>query len=203
VGNQRPNWGWILNKTQYQTVFDLDDFADYAPGVDSLFELKRQYPKLKVTLFGIPSQITDLSWKVVTKHTWIELAVHGWTHLPNTECEDWTSRQAHYWLNRAEKMNMFVKGFRPPGWRINHDVIDVLQKRGYWSSLEPVKARYAAQIGLPNYTPHDDPESVHGHMQVIPDENPYLRNGLEQLINERGLPWDQDTEFKFVSEVVK
>lgn len=203
LGTQRPNWAWVLHKTQYETVFDLDDFAGEATNLDYLFNLRIPYPKLKVTLFTIPSRINLVLGTVFSKSPWIDLAVHGWTHEPNTECEEWTARQAHYYLNKAEKMGVFVKGFRPPGWRINYEVMDVLKKRGYWVSVDPVMGRYAEQIGLPNYTPHGDPKSVHGHMQDIHQDNPFLRNGLRQLIEERGLPWDRDTKFKFVSEMVR
>lgn len=196
----RPNWGWVLHKAQDECVFDLDDMHDEAPAVDMLFDLKAQFPALKVTLFTIPSMSTHQKLMPLSSLPWVELAVHGWSHHPNTECLHWTEGEAHRRLEMAEGMGVFVKGFKAPGWQINELVMRVLKDRGYWLAGHEKDRVLAQQVELPHYIAANNPMSVHGHMQDIHQNNPWLRNGLNQLIHERGLPWDQHTRFYFAGE---
>ena len=99
------------------TIFDLDDLCDRGwdgrgSRCELLLELKLQFPELKVTLFAIPglSSLTFLS--ELAKENWIELAVHGWTHQPNTECEGWSELFAHQVLVKVESWGVFQKVLR-------------------------------------------------------------------------------------------
>lgn len=199
---QRPNWGWVIHKRLRETVFDLDDFCDNAPDWELLFDLKEQFPKLKVTLFTIPGVSSAEYLKDFSDLDWIELAVHGWGHDPNQECLMWSEDEAHGLMMMAEQMGVFVKGFRPPGWQISPLVLKVLKRRGYWVAVHEKDHMLVHEMEIPHFVAHGNPQSVHGHMQPIHQDNPYLRNGLRQLIEERGFPWDQDTEFRFVSDVL-
>lgn len=198
-GGQRPNWGWVIYKTLDKCVFDLDDFYDHAPNMDFVFDLKQIYPKLKVTLFTIPAMTSVVS-EEIAKLEWVELAVHGFTHEPNTECLKWDQARTHEVLDKAESTGLYVKGFKAPGWQIHQPVLEVLKERGYWVAIQDKEKKLCDELGLWYYAAAGNPLSVHGHMQNIYHDNPYMRNGIEQLIYERGLPWDQDTEFYFVSE---
>lgn len=205
----RENWAWAIYKIVDDCVFDLDDFwgeddSNHSPGFDLLFDLKETFPKMKVTLFTIPAKSYRGWLREVAKHDWIELAIHGWSHEPNTECREWTYEETCVYIKEAESMGCFVKGFRPPGWAISEEAIQALEDNGYWVAVSWRDRAKLKGHNIPAYMiSGDDNRSVHGHMQEIRSNNPYLRNGLVQLVNERGMPWDQDTEFHFVSEVVE
>ena len=194
----------MLHKKQDVCVFDLDDFTDgNMLHMDTLNELKDSFPKLKVTLFAVPFKTSDRWLKMFSAFDWIEFAVHGYTHEPNKECLSWDKDDANFALIEAEASGAFVKGFRPPGWQMSAATLDVLSERGYWVAPHPDDRRRVERYEVPAYyAGWFNPLSVHGHMQDIHQDNPLLRNGLNQLIMERGLPWDGRTEFKFISEVV-
>ena len=198
--NQKPhpNYAWVIYKIQDDCVFDLDDFCDDADNANELFLLKEQFPNLKVTLFAIPSQTTPSRWR---RYDWIELAAHGWFHDSNWECHGWTAERTQRMIDDAEAMG-FVHGFKAPGWQLNNTVMETLAHNGWWAALQPINRPAARDLWLPAYYAGDNPWSVHGHMQNINMQEWEYRNGLLQLINERGLPWDDKTSFHFVSDVV-
>lgn len=203
VNQQRPNWGWVIHKTLDDCVFDLDDFYEDCPGIEWLIRLHEIYPHMKATLFTIPDRCTREFLYHWSSKDWVELAAHGWTHEPNTECESWTYNDAQRYLDRIEDSEYFVRGFKAPGWRVNEDVVMALAERDFWWA-----AHYPDRPLIDKYKPRyymaaNNPLSVHGHMQNIEQPNPLLRNGVEQLIYERGLPWDKYTKFHFVSEVAR
>ena len=200
----RPNWAYVVHKRQASCVFDLDDFHDDAPGQDLLLSLQERFPKLKVTLFTIPGRSTRSHLERWASLDWVELAVHGWNHEPNQECLTWNREAANELLERAEAWGTFVKGFRAPGWQVNDETLLALEDRGYWIAPNIDQKARMDGFSLPAYYTHwYNPLSVHGHFEKVNQQNPLLRNGLRQLVEERGLPWDQDTEFSFVSEVVE
>jgi SAM-dependent methyltransferase len=200
-GGDRPNWAWVLYKALDECVFDLDDYHDDAPHLGLLVNLKRKYPALKVTLFAVPGRSSTATLDAVANLDWVELAVHGWTHEPNTECKEWRREDAARYLDAAEEMG-FVKGFRPPGWQISDAALDELAARGYWIAPHWRDRGRVAERGMRVFYAHHNHQSVHGHFQDIPSNNPRLRNGLRQLVEERGLPWDGATRFRFVSEAL-
>lgn len=199
---QRPNWAWVLYKRLDECIFDLDDLWDDAPAQDLLFGLKELYPALKVTLFAVPGRCSSELLDLWADLPWVELAVHGWTHEPNTECKTWTRDDMARCLDAVEHIGGFARGFRAPGWQISDEALDELAARGYWLAGHWSDCRRATERGLSAWYAAHDYRSVHGHFQDIHQTNPALRNGLRQLAEERGLPWDKDTRFKFVGEVV-
>lgn len=202
-GGQRPNWAFVLHKTLPECIFDLDDFSTQtATALPLLLDLKAKYPQLRATLFAIPGWSTQEFLQEAASWGWVELALHGWAHQPNTECELWMRDDANRYLDQAEAWGCFVHGFKAPGWRIGPNTLTVLAERGYWIAGQLTDINKFSEYGLRAYfTNHYN--SVHGHMQNIYQNQWWLRNGLDQLVHERGLPWDTDTQFKLVSEVVE
>lgn len=218
---ERPNWGWVIEKRRSRppdlkrqhfsprlaepkptVVFDLDDLVPPYARLGTLFWLKSKYPRLRVTLFAIPALCGKQYVSEIAALDWVEVAVHGWRHVPNDECARWSRAYADVILDRVEGWE-FVHGFRPPGWKIGDGVLEALAERGWWIAAHSRdRGRVDSHDGLKSYFSHD-PRMVHGHVQDIGHPNPRYRNGLCQLVWERGLPWDEDTEFRFVSEVVE
>jgi hypothetical protein len=103
---------------------------------DVLLELKKVNPKFKATLFAIPGEMTPemLIW-CWQNTSWIELAVHGFYHASNYECEKLSYRQfdelmKHTTLTRT--LDFYVKGFKAPGWQISDDCYRWLHDNGWW-----------------------------------------------------------------------
>jgi len=196
---ERPNWAWVLEKND--VVFDLDDFHEHAPNIYLLSALEERFPELKVTLFTVPAKCSLEFLRKWANRDWVELAVHGWTHEPNTECLKWCEARTRSVLEAAELLDAFVKGFRAPGWELRPEVARVLAKRGYWLSHLRKKQAQLGDTQLPVFwLPH--PWSVHGHMQNISSNRPQLQNGLAQLL-ERGYPFHEGTRFHYISELVQ
>lgn len=190
----------VIGKHLDSVVFDLDDFHDTNHNLPILLALKRKFPNLKVTLFCIPSKCSVgfiQSLKDRYGH-WMEFAVHGWFHDTEhgtaQECNYWTEEEAHKYLQMAEGMGVFVKGFRPPGWCINQETYRVLKERGYWVADHRQHDRWEKEIVLPRYTTGHLAE-VHGHIQAV------NMNGLEELSTTK-CNFRPDTEFRFVSEAL-
>jgi SAM-dependent methyltransferase len=195
---KRDYFIWVLYKNMNDCVFDLDDLCEceYAVDKDLLFELKDLYPDLKVTLFAIPNRGSREFFLEWAAHDWIELAVHGWSHSPKDECLHWTYSETCRYLDMAEQMDCgFVRGFRPPGWKISAEALQALKDRGYWVAKlkgEQTDWEYPAQGNL---------LCIHGHLRNSRHKNHSMRNGIRQLMA-RGLPWDEKTRFRFISEVM-
>lgn len=195
----------IIGKHLDDVVFTLDDFHENNHRLDLLLSLKERFPKLKATLFTIPSKCS-IEWlkDLKEKYDWIEFAVHGWFHdvsrhvenseLYPEECLNWSKEDANKYLKMAEDMGVFIKGFKAPGWGMNHDVFHVLQDRGYWVMDNKDRVHERPDDITNNYETGHLWE-VNGHIQ----ETPF--NGLETMINNK-LNFSENSNFYFVSEVV-
>jgi len=188
-------------------IFDLDD---QAPGdrdaIPHLLKLKSQFPKLKVTLFAVPywkseSQKNFLEGIKNDFGDWIQLAIHGWKHDSNFEFSKHDYETAKKYIEKALAMDVFVKGFKAPGWQISRDAYQVCKDLGLWVAdhkisiyTEAVPNEKRRPTGLKVYE-IDHPWMVHGHTWEC--EN----NGIESLIK-HGLPFDHNTKFHFIEEVV-
>jgi len=188
-------------------VFDIDDFCDH--GFDGkgsrwelIEELKSLFPALKITLFTIPALSTRGFLEDAVKHDWVELAVHGWLHEPNWECLLWDAGITNSRLDEAERWAVFQRAFKAPGWQISEVVLRVLAARGYWTASLSGTKSLIRQLGLKAYFADTHPWAIHGHIQDIDHPDPSFRNGLRQLMYERGLPFGHETRFHLVSEVV-
>lgn len=119
-------------------VFEWDDFganhviSDKCQSHDCrdrLDELHALNPAFKATLFTIPHEMTSelLDWCDANK-SWIELAVHGFYHTSNYECEklsyeDFSAKMAV--IGPMVDMH-FKKIFRAPGWQISDAALEWL-----------------------------------------------------------------------------
>jgi len=213
----------FFTKSEYlgNCVFDLDDlYAQWdRNALSELFWLKTKYPKLKVTLFTVPDHPdTPLDEmrrfiELLNPHgDWIQLACHGLRHETPMECSKWTEKEMNHCLDVWEDISMkFVcdKGFKAPGWQISRDCYKVLKERDYWVADHTTSAY--TENGVPNKERRpegmkvydvDHPWIFHGHTWDLPNEDPAYQNGIRQMFQVHKLPWDQETTFHFIGEVI-
>ena len=100
-------------------IVDFDDACDGNDGLDTLRRLKDRDPGFRVTLFAIPTRLSDgLMARYDSERDWIGLGVHGWRHARH-ECLAWTSEETAEKLELAMKVYPgFHKVFKAPlaGW---------------------------------------------------------------------------------------
>lgn len=201
-------------------VFDSDDFganhviSDMCQSHDcraKLDEFHYTNPNFKVTLFTIPFEMTKelVDWCVANKG-WVELAVHGFYHTSNYECEKMTYDEfdAHMATIQTVFPDVFVKGFKAPGWQISDDCYRWLNDHGWWVADQEYNNDRRPD-GLPAYVNNngnfktvvqgrDDIEvdGLHTHTWDC------VGNGVYELSDMIKI-WIKDVEeFKFVSEVL-
>lgn len=125
-------------------VWDADDFganhviSDMCQSHDCRDQLDKFHlanPNFKATLFAIPFQMTpELAMWCKINESWIELAIHGFYHSSNYECEKITYEQMQQYMELVYRMwpTSFVKGFKAPGWQISDDAYKWLKDNGFW-----------------------------------------------------------------------
>lgn len=188
------------NTTPTTAVLDLDDAY---PGNDRralLYDLKRQVPGLRVTLFAIPGRCTREWIAEMRELDWVELVPHGWMHETNRECERWTYQNMRTALSCALVLGFTTRGFKAPGWQISDGCYAELAARGYWVADQPYN-NHRRPAGLRAYLLGEPPPSVHqihGHVGHL---NGHNANELEYLVPE--ILACRDMEWKFVSEVMR
>ncbi len=195
-------------------VFDFDDFganhviSDMCQAHDCRKELDAlHYANLnfKVTLFAIPGEMTPelLSWCDANKG-WVELAVHGFYHTSNYECEKMTYDQfADHMDALSGFLVYFTKGFKAPGWQISDGAYKWLLENGWWVADQAYNNNRRPD-GLPAYInqngqfyANDKPvEAWHGHTWNC------MGNGIEETFDHvKELVKDAES-FQMVSEVL-
>lgn len=209
-----------FTKQEYlsDVVFDLDDFAMYPENsAECIYHLKRQkekFPKLKVTLFAIPQyrgvdNTTFFSDVLEAYGDWIQLAIHGWHHETPFECKEWTYKEAKKKIDTAYKSGVFVKVFKAPGWQISRDTYKALDEMGFIVADNLFSAYTEPGVlnserrpkTLKAYTV-EHPWMCHGHTWDITTDLVGHRNGIRQIIEEHGVPWDENSNFHFIEEVL-
>lgn len=184
--------------------FDSDDFgADHVVSDmcqshdcrDVLLKFKEINPAFKATLFTIPGEVTSelLRW-AEGNSDWIELAWHGFYHSSNYECEKMTyeefSTLMQYFVPRMDEI--FVKGFKAPGWQISDGIYGWLLDNGFWVADQPYNDVRRPK-GLRTYLLGDF--SLHTHTWNC------VGNGIYELFDEISEKIKDEKEFKFVSEL--
>jgi hypothetical protein len=188
-------------------VFDSDDFgcnheiSDMCQSHDCrdiLTALHKTNPAFKATLFAIPGEMTPelLEWSF-TNRSWIELAYHGFFHTSNYECEKMSYEEFNqfmiYFVNRRSEV-YFVNGFKAPGWQVSDDIYGWLKDNGWWVADQFYNdARRPKDLQV--YKLGDN--SIHTHTWNC------VGNGVYELFEELVEKIKNETEFKFVSEMVQ
>lgn len=193
-------------------IFDSDDFAMQPERncMRELLFLKNKFPKFKITLFSIPrygNYQQDQFFKYVnTTYNWIELAMHGWRHDSNFECVEWSYNQARIHMQYLNTHKYFINGFKAPGWQISRDTYKACLDNGIWVADHKISAYTEPGVSNSERRPEglkvyeiDHPWMVHTHTWNC------VNNGLPEMIDKwekEGYPFDKDTDFHFINEVI-
>ena len=187
-------------------------------GMNFLFYWKATYPKFKISLFTIPSETNKEMLSLLARHNdFIEILVHGFNHESNFENYSWDYDKTKRLMERVESFGIYKKFYKSPGWTITPgyngypaaedlpiakdpqcvyraltDMDYVIFDRHYNKPARPTNSKIVCV--------DDQPNLVHMHTWNMETGNKNERNGYQQVEEEHGVPWDQDTEFKFVSE---
>lgn len=195
-------------------VWDADDFganhviSDQTQSHDCrdvLTALKAANPKFKATLFSIPAYMTQelLDW-TRDNQDWIEIAVHGFYHRSNYECEKMTLKELTYEMTGFDKMigQYFRFGFKAPGWQISDDILKWLDENFWWVADQAYNDERRPKT-LKNYVIRDggwpknpDSQSMHFHTWNC------VGNGVYELFDQMLEKVKQTDEFFFVSEAI-
>lgn len=187
-------------------VFDSDDFgvdhviSDMCQSHDCrdvLMELKKINPNFKATLFTIPMEITleMMNW-AENNRDWIELAYHGFSHHSNYECEKMPEEDFDLLFNMCTSLmpgikQLFVKGFKAPGWQISDGAYAWLKKKGFWvADQDNNDERRPKELKV--YKVGEN--SVHTHTWNC------VGNGVYELFDELKQKVADNKEWRFVSE---
>ena len=170
-------------------MMDVDDFGFLLPGFDDLLHLKESLPDLKVTCFTIPmdsaffhsKNAKHFKWKsyekwarIVNESGWIEIAFHGFAHVPNECAIDYdhamTLLQASE--NVFDRVGLkYTKVFKAPYWQYSYDFLVAARDRGYTIAIDRNHPRPVPE-GLKTYIynwsfeealPFADSIKGHGH----------------------------------------
>lgn len=196
-------------------IVDFDDFgcnhviSDMCQSHDcrdKLLELKQINPKFKVTLFAIPGEMTaELTAWCQLNRDWVEIAVHGFYHQSNYECEKLTYDDMDFYMEQFKDIlkTCFVRGFKAPGWQIGDEVYDWLWAHGYWVADQGYNddRRPKEMKGYINYdgvfkAKGEEVEAWHGHTWDC------VGNGIYETFDQLAEVVKNAKDFQFVSEVV-
>ena len=123
-------------------------------------------------------------------------------------------------MERVESFGIYKKIYKSPGWCIRPDyngypadesapiskdkqaVYKALTDRGYW-----IVDRHYNAPGRPENANvvciDDQPLIVHMHTWNMETGDKKSRNGYQQVEEEHGVPWDNKTEFYWMSEAIE
>lgn len=185
-------------------VWDADDFGSnhVISGMcqahdcrDQLDKFHIANPNFKATLFTIPGEMTPELYKwCLYNQSWIELAVHGFFHTSNYECEKITYEEFDELMGAfADVMPFYQKIFKAPGWQISDDAFKWLLDNG-WSVADQSYNNDRRPEELPVYIVGDN--SMHHHTWDCVGNGVYEQ---EDYILDR---IKDEIEFKFVSEAM-
>lgn len=177
---------------------------------DKLDELHIMNPAFKCTLFAIPAEMTPelLGWCQANKG-WVELAVHGFFHSSNYECEKMSYEDFDWLMAKfiGITSGTFVKGFRAPGWQISDEVFKWLKDHNWWVADQGYNDG-RRPLGLKCYVNNNGKfraggkpvEAYHGHTWNV-GEKGNEPNGIYEDFEKVSELVKNTKEFKFVSEL--
>jgi GT2 family glycosyltransferase len=200
-------------------TLDFDDFSIENNNFYYLDQLKRIYPKLKVSMFYIPfdvsyfDRIMDFQRKegirsLKDRLDWIELIPHGLTHIQEEflHIKDDDYETVFKGIEEAYKTYdlPMVKGFKAPQWAYKSSLVEYLNDKGWWLAVDrnqPESPRtkknfvYTHSTDEPFWLCNKDSINLHGHISL-----PSRNNLVDNLVNL--LKINPKVEWKFVSEVM-
>lgn len=203
-----------------KVVFSLDDFSLMNNDFELLLKLKEHYPQLKVSMFMIPFHaefeissahiFRDGALKTLHDNLdWIQIIPHGLTHM-DREFEKADKEAMRLTMRAIDKLWTmqgipYVKGFKAPQWLWNKDVVEVLDKEGWFGSVDRnqpnmLKTKkfyeYNWSISEPFIYSEADVLKLHGHI------NPEMDNDFDKcFLQLMSLP--ADTEFFYVTDFLE
>ena len=215
----------MMNSWDYRpiAVVESDDTCDRwdRNGMNFLFAWKAKFPKFKISLFTIPERTSKEMLELLGHHNdWIELCVHGWNHESNFECYGWDYDRTMRFMERVESLGVYKKVFKAPGWTITPGYNGYPADEKALISKDP-QAVYKALTDMGyvivdrHYNAPGRPENakvvciddqeiiVHMHTWPMETGDKAGRNGYQQVVEEHGEPWDNNTEFYFMSEAIE
>ena len=99
---------------------------------------------------------------------------------------------------------MIERGFKANGWELSDTIRRVLVRRDYWIAEHHKNHNLEIWSELPGAkiycTCHE--WCMHGHTWGMPTQDPVYRNGIRQFIEEHGLPFNLETKFHLIDNVV-
>lgn len=173
---------------------------------DKLDALHYANNNLKVTLFTVPGELTaELAEWCRANSSWVELALHGFYHRNNYECDKMTCEEFDNLVRFFQPMldTYFVKGFKAPGWQISDDVYKWLVEHDYWVSDQayndhrrPKELRAYINNNGTFHVGENVIDAWHGHTHDC------CGNGIYEAYDEILSKINGVEEFRFISEVV-
>ena len=197
-------------------ALDYDDYGPMNHRWDIIDQLRTRFDDLKVTMFTIPwdirflpeskgAQITDPKFKAWVEKTkeaiedgWMEVAIHGLTHLP-LEFGELSYQEAKNRILVAQKMfvNVGIKTngmFKAPNWAISEKAKQAVEDLGL----------QLMEDGYYNWNLRDErPDKrvnliAHGHIQ----DGDGVNNGIEETYMKLAdLP--HDIKWQHLREAIK
>jgi hypothetical protein len=200
-------------------VVDFDDFgadhiiSDQCQSHDCRVKLDQLHyanANFKVTLFTILGEVTaELAQWCKANSGWVELAVHGFYHGSNYECEKMTYEEfdEHMQFFSGLIEDYFVKGFKAPGWQISDDAYRWLNDNGWWVADQAYNNSRRPE-SLPAYINSDGTFYTHtaaGDSLTIPAWHGHtwncVGNGIYETYEQVEQLIKSTTNFKTISEL--
>ena len=207
-----------------KVVLDFDDSTIFQINWDKLDRLKERYPQLKVSFFHIPfdfnaekslqKTMRDMAVKRLKSNLdWIQLIPHGVAHLPrefekaNKETCEMALKAIDAFMKDGPSGDTgdnlpYEKGFKAPQWLYNQDLVDVLDKEGWWMGVDrnqpkaprtKVYYEYNLSIDEKFWESKEPVWKLHGHMGL-----PSANNIDDCFLNLLKIPLD--AEFFYVTD---
>lgn len=195
----------------------LHDFSVVNNRMDLFLNLKNHFPNFKVSLFTIAvDEIGDWGAGMERKDfldvihrnlDWMQIIPHA-LHHKGSETHQITENRFEEYLNNIEKIFQkdglpYEHGFVAPHWRWNQNVVNVLNRRGWWGAVDRDKDmpytnvfyRYNFLLNEDFISDGMDNLKLHGHVYGT-------KNSIGRCIN-NVLSLPIDTNFKFVTDCLE
>jgi hypothetical protein len=165
--------------------------------MDALFKLKAHYRNFKATLFTIPLLTSGGLFEELNKLPWLELAMHGFAHVPNKELESFKTVEEVETLMWQSLHHYQFFGFKPPGWYMTDEAIKACNNLGLWVALHQDDVAKRTQCEHGYYICGDRYSWWHGHTHDV------CGNWIDAKVDEILRLWPENQEFLFVSGAIQ